>query len=107
VEAEGAVPDRVFELMGEASALGLAPDLTAASAPVRRAVAAALDALAEECGAARLRTAIDLVESARRLGVDFDEWQTQNRFIDLWRARPDARDLLAPLGERLGFQLER
>jgi alpha-amylase/alpha-mannosidase (GH57 family) len=107
VEAEGAVPDRVFELMGEATALGLVPDLSAASAPVRRAVAAALRALSHDCSATRLKPAIDLIDAARRLGVDFDLWQTQNRFIDLWRGRPEARGLLSPLGERLGFQLER
>jgi alpha-amylase/alpha-mannosidase (GH57 family) len=107
VESEGAVPDRVFELMGEATALGFAPDLTPAGAPMRRAVAAAMDALAQECSPERVAAAASLIENAQRLGLGFDEWQTQTRFVDLWRARPDVHALLAPLGERLGFSLER
>jgi len=37
--------------------------------------------------------------------VRFGLWATQNRFFDVWRARPEARARLAPLGAVLGFDL--
>ena len=42
-----------------------------------------------------------------RLGIRFGLWAAQNRFFDLWRARPEARGTLAPLAEALGFDLSR
>ena len=38
-----------------------------------------------------------LIEGARRLGIRYGHWATQNRFFQLWQARPDARDALLPL----------
>ena len=105
-EAHGAVPDRAFELMGEATALGLRLDLTTAEEPMRRAVAATIDALEQAITLEGVARGAALVEGAQRLGVGFGQWQAQNRFFVLWRSHPEAREMLRPLAAPLGFRLE-
>jgi hypothetical protein len=48
---------------------------------------------------------VALVDGARRLDVRFGLWRAQNRFFELWQARPDAQGVLRPLAEALGFDL--
>jgi len=105
VEASGIVPDRVFDLLEEARQVGLTLDLSAANAPMRRAVARAMDALAGDPEPERARSTLTLIDRAWRLGVWFGLWDTQNRFLEIWRRHPQARPALRPLAERLGFQL--
>lgn len=105
-EALGAVPDRAFELMGEAAALGLSLDLADAGEPMRHALSAAIDALEPALTADAVSGAVALVESLLRLGVGFGQWQTQNRLFELWRAHPGARETLRPLADLLGFRLD-
>ncbi len=100
-----AIPDHAFELADEARTLGLTLDLEAGRPVMRRAVNRALDALAENPTPERVLAAEALVTGARRLGVGFGLWRTQNRFFDLWRAHPGARPALRPLTEALGFDL--
>ncbi|PYM04215.1 MAG: glycoside hydrolase [Candidatus Rokuibacteriota bacterium] len=106
VEMTGTVPERVVELMDEAQALGLSLDMSAASPPMRRAVARAMDVLTADPTPERVRAALALIECAQRLGVRFGLWETQNRFFEVWRGRPEARDALRPMADRLGFHLE-
>jgi alpha-amylase/alpha-mannosidase (GH57 family) len=102
----GALPERVFELAAEAADLGIALDLSPARDPMRQAVAAALAGLREEPSAERTAAALALIAGLRRLGVRFGLWRTQNEFFALWRDRADARPVLRPLAEALGFALE-
>jgi hypothetical protein len=95
----------VFELSREASDLGLALDLTPAKPVMGRAVGLALAAVEAEPTAEHVAEAVRLLEGARQLGVRFGLWATQNRFFDIWRARPEARARLTPLGAVLGFNL--
>jgi hypothetical protein len=106
VDRTGRVPERVLELMDEAESLGLALELGAARAPVRRAVALAMDALTAEPTAERAGLVLALIEAAHRLQIRYGHWQTQNRFFEIWRARPDVRPALRPLADRLGFRLD-
>jgi hypothetical protein len=47
-----------------------------------------------------------LIEGARRLGLRYGHWVTQNRFFELWRGSgPEARRALGPLADALGFDL--
>jgi alpha-amylase/alpha-mannosidase (GH57 family) len=103
--ATGVLPDRVFELAAEAAALGLALDLTAARAPMRRAVSDAVAALRAGPVPERVAAATALIDGARRLGVRFGLWRTQNEFLALWTERREARPLLRPLAVALGFDL--
>jgi len=105
VPEAGALPERAFELAEEARAMGLTLDLTAARPVMGRAVARALDALAERPTPDRVATAVALIGGARRLEVRFWLWRTQNRFFGLWQGHPDARGLLRPLADALGFDL--
>ena len=100
-----AIPVRLFELSREASDLGLTLDLTAAKPAMAQAVGRALAVVEAELTAERVAEAVRLIESARQLGVRFGLWATQNRFFDIWRARPETRARLAPLGASLGFTL--
>ena len=100
-----AIPPRVFDLTREASDLGLELDLTPARPVMMQAVGLALAAVELEPSAARVADAVRLIEGARQLGARFGLWATQNRFFDIWRARPEARERLAPLGTVLGFDL--
>ncbi len=101
----GAISPRVFELVEEARALGLHLDLAPCRPVLRSAVAAALTRMAESPDAEHVAAVVALVESARRLGVGFDRWGTQNRVFELWRTTPAARAVLRPLAEALGFAL--
>ena len=99
------LPERVFEVSEEARSLGLGLDSTAARPIISRALARAFDALTERPtveGAARI---VALVLAAKRLGVGFGLWGTQNRVFALWRDRPEAREALRPLADVLGFAL--
>jgi len=87
----------------EARSLGLGLDSTAARPIISRALARAFDALTERPtveGAARI---VALVLAAKRLGVGFGLWGTQNRVFALWRDHPEAREALRPLADVLGF----
>ena len=103
----GAIPDRAFAIVGEAQTLGLTLDLAPLRFIMHRAVTQALDAIAESASSERVARATALIEGARRLGVPYGHWATQNRFFQLWRERPDARDVLLPLATTLGFSLAR
>jgi alpha-amylase/alpha-mannosidase (GH57 family) len=103
----GAIPDRAFAIVGEAQTLGLTLDLAPLRFIMHRAVTQALDAIAEEPSSERVARATALIEGARRLGVPYGHWATQNRFFQLWRERPDARDVLLPLATTLGISLAR
>lgn len=100
-----AIPERALELAEEARVLGLILDLSPAREPLRQAVERLLDELAGEATAERVQAAVALVEGARRLGVGFGLWGAQNRFFELWNARPPARRVLTPLAQVLGFEL--
>ena len=103
--ALGAIPDRVFAIADEAQALGLTLDLSPLRFLMHRAVGQAIDAIAESPTSERVARATALIEGARRLGIRYGHWATQNRFFQLWRERPDARDVLRPLATTLGFNL--
>jgi alpha-amylase/alpha-mannosidase (GH57 family) len=105
VPETGTLSERAFELAGEARAMGLTLDLAAARPTMGRAVARALDALAERPTPERVASTVALIEGARRLEVRFWLWRTQNRFFALWQAHPDARAILRPLADVLGFDL--
>jgi alpha-amylase/alpha-mannosidase (GH57 family) len=105
VAAGGAVPPRVFDLATEAMSLGLRLDLTSARPALQDAVHAALDAIAAAPTPASVAKAIGLVEGATRLGLRYGRWAAQNEFFALWRARPEARGILVPLADALGFTL--
>ena len=100
-----AISQRVFELSREASDLGFELDLTPAKPVMGRAVGLALATADAEPTPERVADAVRLLEGARQLGVRYGLWATQNRFFDIWRARPEARARLAPLGAVLGFSL--
>ncbi len=101
----GALPDRMFELAGEATALGLTLDLEAARPTAMRVVRRALTAVAEQPTPGRVADALALIEGANRLGLRYGRWATQNFFFQTWGRQPRARAVLAPLGDALGFQL--
>ena len=103
----GAIPDRAFAIVGEAQTLGLTLDLAPLRFIMHRAVTQALDAIAESASSERVARATALIEGARRLGIPYGHWATQNRFFQLWRERPDARDVLLPLATTLAFSLAR
>jgi alpha-amylase/alpha-mannosidase (GH57 family) len=100
-----AIPERVFAIVDEARALGLALDLTSRRVLVHQALARAIDAIAEAPSGEGVARAIALIEGARRLGVPYGHWATQNRFFQLWRERPEARGSLKALAVALGFNL--
>src|SRR5262245_44509907 len=101
----GAIPDRVFEVAGEARALGVTLDLASLRPVLRRAIARLLDVVAEEPSGKRVRQAPALVDGARSLKIPYGHWATQNRFFEIWRKRRDAHDALRPLATTLGFNL--
>ncbi len=89
----------------EARSLGLELDSAAARPIIRLMVGRGLDALAERVTAERVAPLVTRVLGARRLGVGFGLWHTQNRVFVLWRDHPEARDTLRPLVDALGFAL--
>jgi alpha-amylase/alpha-mannosidase (GH57 family) len=107
LEEAGPLPPAVVELVYEARVLGLTLDLVAGKAHLQRVVERGLAALAAAPTAERVGALTRLVEDATALGLRFGLWQAQNRFFQIWRSVPDARSILVPLGDRLGFRLER
>jgi alpha-amylase/alpha-mannosidase (GH57 family) len=101
-----ALPERVGELVGEARTLGLALDLSPARPALQRAVLRALDAMAAEPGPERVAAVRRLVEEAQALGLEYGLWEAQNRFFEIWRARPEPRPELSLLAAALGFNLD-
>jgi len=101
----GPLPDRLFELAGEATAVWLTLDLTDGKPTATRMVARALDRVAEAPTAEHIADALALIEGANRLGLRYGRWATQNRFFELWNRHREARARLAPLGAVLGFRL--
>jgi hypothetical protein len=97
------LPERAFEISEEARALGLELDCTAARPSIRLMVGLSLDALAERVTAERVTPLVTLVLGARRIGLRFGLWHTQNRVFALWRDHPEAHDTLGPLLHALGF----
>jgi hypothetical protein len=100
-----AIPDRVVGIVDEAKALGLTLDLLAQRFVMQRAVARALALVAESPGRDRVAQATALIEGARRLGIRYGHWASQNRFFQIWSERPDAHADLLPLARALGFNL--
>jgi alpha-amylase/alpha-mannosidase (GH57 family) len=105
MEGGGPLPERLLETIAEASALGLTLDLAPAKPRMQALVDRALDALAAEPTAERAADARRLVEDATALSLRFGLWRAQNRFFEIWQARPEARAVLGPLGQALGFSL--
>jgi alpha-amylase/alpha-mannosidase (GH57 family) len=103
--AAGPLPARLFELAGEATALGLTLDLEDGKPASARMVARALETIAEAPTAARATAALALIEGANRLGLRYARWAAQNRFFELWGRHAAAREALAPIGGALGFRL--
>jgi hypothetical protein len=101
----GALPERAAEIVREARTLGLKLDLTPARPALQRAVLGALDAVAAGPGEDRVAAVRRLVEDAAALGLEFGLWEVQNRFLEVWRAQPQARPALEPLARALGFNL--
>ncbi|HEV8472042.1 MAG TPA: hypothetical protein VGR82_04625, partial [Methylomirabilota bacterium] len=97
--------ERVVEAVGEARALGLRLDLSPARRVVHAAIDRALAAVAEAPTAERVAQVTSLIEGANRIGAPFGLWATQNRFYEIWSARPEARAVLQPLAVVLGFKL--
>jgi alpha-amylase/alpha-mannosidase (GH57 family) len=104
--AAGAIPERAFDISAEAAAIGLTLDLAEARPVMRQAVHEALAGLREAPSPEGVAAALALLDGARRLGVRFGRWVSQNEFFELWQARPDARPILGPLAVSLGFALE-
>jgi hypothetical protein len=105
VPGPGPLPERLLEGLAEASELGLGLDLSPAKPLMQALVDRALDAVAAAPTAEQVADARRLVTDAAALGLRFGLWRAQNRFYDIWQARPQARAALAPLGEALGFNL--
>jgi alpha-amylase/alpha-mannosidase (GH57 family) len=101
----GAIPERVVAIADEAGALGLALDLMPQRFVMHRAVSRALDGIAASPSRERVAQATALIEGARRLGIRYGHWATQNRFFQIWSEHPDARGELVPLATALGFSL--
>jgi len=72
---------------------------------MQRAVARALALVAESPVRERIAQATALIDGARRLGIRYGHWASQNRFFQIWSERPDARADLLPLANALGFSL--
>jgi alpha-amylase/alpha-mannosidase (GH57 family) len=102
----GPLPDRLFELAGEATALGLTLDLADGKPAATRMVARALDAVAESLTDAHVAAALALLEGAHRLGLRYGRWAAQNRFFEIWERHREAHARLAPLGAVLGFRVD-
>ena len=105
LEGPGPLPERVYELVSEALALGLTLDLAPAKTHLQAVVDRALDAVAVAPTAEGVADACRLVADARAVGLRFGLWGTQNRFFEIWRARLEARATLVPLATELGFKL--
>jgi hypothetical protein len=102
----GPLPESVTESLQEAWELGLALDLVPAKPALQRLVQEGLAAVATDPTIERITGLQRLIEDARAYQLRFGLWQTQNRFLEIWRARPEARTALVPLGARLDFNLD-
>ena len=80
-------------------------DLKPARPALRRAITEAIDRVAASPTPEYVEQGVALVEGARQLGVPFSLWNAQNRFFETWRARVQARAVLAPLAAALGFSV--
>jgi hypothetical protein len=100
-----AIPDRVVALVDEAKALGLTLDLMPQRFVMQSAMARVLALVAESPSRECVAQATALIEGARRLGIRYGHWVSQNRFFQIWSERPDARGDLLPLATALGFSL--
>jgi alpha-amylase/alpha-mannosidase (GH57 family) len=103
--ARGALPDRMFELAGEATTLGLILNLDAGKPIGVRLVRRALGAVADSPTPAQVAEALALIEGANRLGLRYGRWAAQNLFFATWQRHRGAHAVLAPLGDVLGFHL--
>jgi alpha-amylase/alpha-mannosidase (GH57 family) len=101
----GTLPDRLFDLAGEAAAVRLTLDLAEGKPTATRMVARGLDRVAEAPSAEHVGEALALIEGANRLGLRYGLWATQNRFFEIWNRHRDAHARLQPLGVALGFRL--
>jgi len=99
------IPDRVVAIADEAKALGVTLDLIPQRFVVQSAVARVLELVAESPSRERVAQASALIDGARRLGIRYGHWATQNRFFQIWSERPEARGDLLPLAQALGFSL--
>jgi len=106
VDSPGALPPGVGERLGEARALGLSLDLAAIRPLLEHALEQALAVVAEAPTAERVDAARRLVQDTERLELGVSLWAAQNRYFEIWRARPAARATLEPLGHALGFALD-
>ena len=103
--ARGPLPDRLFEIAGEATALRLTLDLAEGKPVAMRMVTRALAGVADTPTADTVRDTLALIEGANRLDLRYGLWGTQNRFFEIWNRRPEAHTALEPLGSALGFRL--
>jgi hypothetical protein len=101
----GPLPDRLFELAGEATAVRLTLDLTEGKPTATRMVARALDRVAETPTGEPVSEALALIEGANRLGLRYSLWAAQNRFFEIWNRHRQAHAQLHSLGVALGFRL--
>jgi alpha-amylase/alpha-mannosidase (GH57 family) len=101
----GALPDRMFELAGEAASLGLTLNLDPGKPVAVRLVRRALAAVADDPTPTHVAEALALIEGANRLGLRYGRWATQNLFFETWARHAGAHAILAPLGDALGFAL--
>jgi alpha-amylase/alpha-mannosidase (GH57 family) len=101
----GPLPERVTEPIQEARALGLTLDLSPAKSTLQHVVMRGFSAVAADPTAEAVGAVQRVVEEATAGGLRFGLWQAQNRFFEIWRSRPAARAVLAPLGAVLGFHL--
>jgi alpha-amylase/alpha-mannosidase (GH57 family) len=101
----GEIPERLFELAGEAAAFHLTLDLAAGRGAVRRALERAIALVAAIATPAQVERAVALVAALDRLDLAYGRWTAQNRFFALWEAQAAARPALEPLARALGFAL--
>ena len=105
LEEAGPLPESVAELIREARELGLTLELAAAKPLLQRVVQGGLAAVAADPAPERIAAVQRLIEGATALQLRFGLWQAQNRFFEIWRARPEARPTLGSLGAALAFNL--
>jgi hypothetical protein len=103
------VPERVRDVLAEARGLGLdlALERQQVAGHLERALLARMARLWESVTPERVESATVALRVGRELQCGPDLWAAQNRFFDLWRgANPEARRVLGPLGDALGFRLD-
>ena len=85
--------------------MGLELDPARARPVLRMMVGRALDTVTERATAERVAHLVTLVVGARRMGLRFGLWHTQNHVFALWRDQPQAHEVLRPLVDVLGLAL--